>query len=87
MARKPMQVWHPNHPEMTIWVDRGWWDRTFYPKEFATAAELDRWRANGRKVVDRNCSINETRSVESPTLSRTSDDHSSSSKDKLILPG
>lgn len=81
MALKPMQVWHPDYPWMTIWVDRGWWGRTFYPDEFATPAELVRWRANGGKVVDNWDEIDETRSVESPTLPSISDDHSSNPKD------
>lgn len=95
MARKLMQVWHPDSPGVTIWVARGWWERLFYPKEFATIAEVIRWRGLGETIdyhekrVDIKRDIVEDRFVDYATLSRHTDDDPSnpSPKDKFVLPG
>lgn len=39
MAKKKMQVFHPESPGIRIWVERGFWGRLLKPKDFATLGE------------------------------------------------
>lgn len=32
-------LWHPESPGMRVYVIRNWWQKLFYPEEFATLGE------------------------------------------------
>lgn len=39
MSKKRIQVFHPESPDVRIWVERGFWGRLLKPKHFATLTE------------------------------------------------
>jgi len=41
----PIVLWHPDSPGMKVSVVRSWWQKTIYPKDFATIDETLKYYA------------------------------------------
>lgn len=97
MAKRILKLMDPDSPGMYVWVMRGWWARTFFPKHFATLGECGKYRELDKVLQSYESLLTEAAGMreyiraESPAYFRdTPDDEPnsdySSPKDQFVLP-